>query len=331
MPLCIFVDDAHFSDKDPDTFDLVQRLLETARRDRWPLLLVVTHWQDSWNADASPVARWLKPQKAGLALLPFATLTPTSLAPVLAQHMPGLSPTQVATILDRADGNPLYLEEIIEFMARRPRLFEALDCRRPLKPSGLAEVLAATDLGRHKLNMIRFQALRPEIRGALAIGALQGQRLLQDVTAEVADAAGLADRGAVIKAIEAAEMPHNLLRRDHAWAEFLQRLYREIASQELPNNFADPSAVQAGLVAALRRRVTDREALDGVGPDDRQALLGLAWAVLQEAPDDDDASVGALAAATLIAERFARRDYKGGGAQAQALVDRMNARVATAP
>jgi len=328
LPMCILVDDAHFSDNDPDTTDLLRRLLEAARRDRWPLLLLVTHWQDCWNAKASAVARWLEPQAARLVLLSFATLAPTVLAPVLNQHLPGLLPSQASAILARADGNPQFLEEIIEFMARRPRLFEGRDCQRPLKPGGLTEVLAASELGRHKLNMIRFQALSPEIRGSLAIGSLQGQRLLQDLTAEVANAVGLSDRGTILKAIELAEMPHNLVHRDHAWAEFLQRLYREIASQELPNNFEDPSVVKASLTAALRRRVTDPKTLTELAPEDRQAILGLAWAVLREAPNEDDATIGAVAAAALIGERFAQRHYMGAGALAQALVDTMRARMA---
>jgi hypothetical protein len=325
LPICIFADDAHFSDADPDTVDLLRRLLDAARRNRWPLLLLVTHWQDRWNAGASAAARWLKQQAASVTPLPFATLTPFALAPILTQHMPGLLPDQAAAILDRADGNPQFLEEIIAFMARRPKLFERLDPRGPLKPGGLTEVLAAA-VERHTLNTVRFQALPAEVKGGLAIGSLQGQRLLQDLTAEVAASVGWCDRAATLKAIELAEMPHNLVRRDHAWAEFLQRLYREIASQELPNNFEDPAAVQASLIAALRRRVTDIDALTALAPEERQATLGLAWSVLRDASDEDDASIGALAAATLIGERLARRDYLGAGAQARALVDAIRAR-----
>ena len=82
LPVCVFADDAHFSDADPDTVDLLQRLLGAAREDRWPLLLVVTHWQDRWNADASAVARWLKQplQADRIALLPFGTVRSDSAA-----------------------------------------------------------------------------------------------------------------------------------------------------------------------------------------------------------------------------------------------------------
>jgi len=328
LPICIFADDAHFSDADPDTVDLLRRLLEAAKRERWPLLLVITHWQDRWNAVASAVARWLKPQAAGLTLLPFATLAPSALAPVLKQYLPGLLPDQAEAVLGRADGNPQYLEEIVAFMARRPRLFEGLDLRRALKPGGLAEVMTATALGRYELNTARFQALPREAKGALAIGSLQGQRLLQDLTAEVAASLGWCNDEATLKAIELAEMPHNLVRRDHAWAEFLQRLYREIANQELPNLFEDPTSVTSSLIVALRGRVTDSDALTALDPRDRQATLGLAWTILHEAPEEDDASIGAMAAATLIGERLAQRDYLGAGAQAQALVDVMRARQA---
>jgi hypothetical protein len=96
----------------------------------------------------------------------------------------------------------------------------------------------------------------------------------------------------------------------------------------LPNNFEDPAAVRAGLITALRARVATQETLGKLAPEDRQGLLGLAWAVLREAPGEDDASLGAVAFATLIAERFARREFKGAGAQAQALVDFLRQRMA---
>ena len=121
-------------------------------------------------------------------------------------------------------------------------------------------------------------------------------------------------------------MPHNLVRRERAWAEFLQRLYWEIANQELPNNFADPTAVKNSLIDALRRWVTDAARLAALAPQDRQATWGLAWSVLREAPNEADISIGAIAAVTLIGERLAQRDYLGAGAQAQALVDVVRAR-----
>lgn len=326
LPICIVADDAHFSDADPDTADLLRRLLNTARQDHWPLLLLITHWHDRWNADASAVARWLKPQPARLVVVPLTTLPPAALKPVVAQHVPGLLPAQTDAILARTDGNPQFLEEIVAFVLRRPRLFEALDARRALTPKGFDEVMAATALGRHELNTIRFQALPPEVRGTLAIGSLQGQRLLQQLTAEVSHSIGWCDEPAALRGIELAEMPHNLVRRERAWAEFLQRLYWEIANQELPNNFADPTAVKNSLIDALRRWVTDAARLAALAPQDRQATWGLAWSVLREAPNEADISIGAIAAVTLIGERLAQRDYLGAGAQAQALVDVVRAR-----
>ncbi|HVC60510.1 MAG TPA: hypothetical protein VND19_09145 [Acetobacteraceae bacterium] len=327
LPICIFADDAHFSDADPDTVDLLQRLLEAARADRWPLLLLVTHWQDRWNADASAVARWLKPQADRLALLRFGTLKANALAPVLKQHFPGLLAPQVQAILDRADGNPQFLEEIVRHMDINRGLFANADQSAGLTGEGLAEVMQVT-VDRHTLNLDRFRKLDLPAQAALAIGSLQGQRLLEDLTSEVCGTVGFPDAEAVRNGIALAEMPHNIIKREGLWAEFLQRLYREIAEQDMRNIPLNRAAVQAGIVAALRRRVNDAEALAALRPEDRLATLGLAWTVMREAPDDADASLGAVAAATLIAERFAQRDYLGAGAQAQALVDAMRARMA---
>jgi len=327
LPICVFADDTHFSDADPDTVDLLERLLAVARADRWPLLLVVTHWQDRWNADGSAVARWLRPQADRLALLPFGTLKANALAPVLAQHFPGLLRPQVDAILTRVDGNPQFLEELIRHTDINKGLFLGADKAAALSPEGLAEVMRVA-VSRHALNLERFRKLDPPGQAALAIGSLQGQRLLRDLTAEVCATVGIADGGAVANGLAAAEMPHNLIRREGLWAEFLQRLYREIAEQDMRNIPLNRAAVQAGIVAALRRRMNDADGMAALDPADRLATLGLAWTILRDAPDEADASLGAVAAATLIAERFARRDYLGAGAQAQALVDAMRARTA---
>ena len=326
LPICVFADDAHFSDADPDTVDLLKRLLDAARADRWPLLLVITHWQDRWNADGSAIARWLRPQADRIVLLPFGTLKANALRPMLAQHFPNLLLLQTNAILDRADGNPQFLEEIILFMSENAGLFVGADTKAPLNPDGLDEVMRETT-ERHRLNARRFRDLPRPARGALAIGSLQGQRLLQDLTTDVCVTFGLWDV-VVRQGLAAAVLPQNLIRRDGLWADFLQRLYREIAEQDMRNIPLDRAAVQAGIVAALRRRMNDGDSMAALDPSDRMATLGLVWTMLRDASDEIDASLGANAAATLIAERFARRDYLGAGAQAQALVDAMRARIA---
>jgi hypothetical protein len=122
-------------------------------------------------------------------------------------------------------------------------------------------------------------------------------------------------------------MPHTLIKREGAWAEFLQQLYREIAEQDL-DNVADRSSVHAEIVMALRRRIADPDVLATMISDDRLATLSIAWTVLRDAPDESDSSLAATAAALLIAERFDRRDFLGAGAQARALVDAMRLRMA---
>jgi hypothetical protein len=38
LPICVFVDDGHFAGADPESVDLLKRLLDAARAGRWPLL-----------------------------------------------------------------------------------------------------------------------------------------------------------------------------------------------------------------------------------------------------------------------------------------------------
>ncbi len=327
LPICIFADDGHFSETDPDTVDLLRRLLDAARADRWPMLMLITHWHDKWNGSASPIARWLKPQADRIVRLPFGKLQAQSLSPVLAQHVSGLLPDQTRAILGRADGNPQYLEEIILYMLERRGFFVGADTRASLTPAGFGEVMHAS-VRRHELNRRRFFDLAPTAQGALAVGSLQGQRLSEQLTTEVCASVGFPDMQAVRNGLVTAEMPHNLIKRERGWAEFLQQLYREIAEQEMQHIPLDRGAALTALIACLRNHVTDPDALAGLSREDRLATLGLAWSILRDAPAEVDASIAALSAVALIAERFASRDYLGAGAQAQLLVDTMRSRIA---
>ncbi len=331
LPICIFADDGHFSDPDPDTVDLLQRLLVVARADRWPLLLIVTHWEDRWNEDTSAVARWLKPQSQRLAIMRFSTLRANELSPVLEQHFPGLLPHQAAKILGRADGNPQFLDEIIVELRLREGDFLDADPGKALTDEGLASVLSLT-VNRHHLNTVRFRQMSKEGRGALAVGSLQGQRMLQDLTAEVCAAVGFANGEQVrtddaLAGLAKAEMPHNFVKREGRWAEFLQLLYREIAAQDMRHIPMTRGHVEAALITSLRRRLLDSGEMQRLGYDDALSTLALGWFVLRAAPDEVDASIGASAAATLIAERLSRHDYLGAGQRAQELVDTMRARM----
>jgi hypothetical protein len=321
LPFCLFVDDGHFAGDDPDSVDLLKRLLDAARADRWPLLLLVTHWEKEWHAAESPIATWLAPQGDRITIWPLGKVR--DLAPMLAARFPGLLPAQARAILDRADGNPQFLDEIMAVLdlGRSAKYFERGDRTAPLTAPGLAWILALS-LNRHTLVTNRLEEAGEVVRRTLGVGSLQGMRFQQDLTAEICAETGYCDAAATEAAIATADRPYALLRRDPPAAEFLQRLYHEVAAEELRDHPHTP-AIRAALAAGLRRRVGDPSALAALPPAERLALLGLAWAELQDSPGDAD--LAAEAAALAIGERLARSEYLAAGRLAQALVARLRA------
>ena len=324
LPICVFADDGHFAGADLESMDLLKRLLDVARTKRWPLLLIVTHWEREWHADESPFATWLKPQGERITRLHLGRVD--DLTPMLTQRFPGLTADQRRAILDRVDGNPLFLDELMAWLAlpSRAKLFVDMDHGRPLNERGLKETLRISRR-RHELAEERLAEAGPAVRQALGIGSLQGMRFLEDLTAEVCAAMGSCAEADVRRAIASSERPHAIIRRDGWAAEFLQRLYFEVAAEELSGH-PDEAKVRAALAAGLRRRVRDAEALAALDAEARLATLGLAWAELRAQPSAEDADAAAAAAVMLIAERLARWEILAAGALAQDLVAAMRLR-----
>jgi len=324
LPICIFVDDAHFADSDPESVDLLKKLLGAARADRWPLLLLVTHWQKEWIADESPIAQWLKPQGVRVNILELGRVN--DLSQMLQERLPGLKPKQTEKILVRADGNPQFLAEIIEALTlkRNAKYFEDSDNRKPLTEKGLDTFLNLS-VNRHELAGERLEAAGDEVLQILGIGSLQGMRFHQGLTAEVSAAIGGYDAEKTQQAIADAESPFALVRREPAVAEFLQRLYYEVAADAWRDHPKEGES-HAALADGLRRRLRDSETLLALPSAERLALLGLAWHTLKRSDAFEDLDLAAQAAATAIQERLARSEVLVAGHLAQELVSAMRAR-----
>ena len=304
--------------------DLLKKLLGAARADRWPLLLLVTHWQKEWIADESPIAQWLKPQDVRVNILELGKVR--DLSQVLQERLPGLEQKQAKEILDRADGNPQFLAEIIEALTlkRNAKYFEESDNRKPLTEKGL-ETFLSLSVDRHKLAGERLEAAGDEVLQILGIGSLQGMRFHQGLTAEISAAIGGYDAEKTQQAIAEAESPFALVRREPPIAEFLQRLYYEVAA-EAWRGHSKEGASHTALADGLRRRLRDSATLLVLPSPERLALLGLAWDTLKRSDAYEDLDLAAQAAAIAIQERLVRSEVLVAGHLAQELVSAMRAR-----
>lgn len=115
-PAVIAFSDLHWAD--PSTLDLLDRLV--ARAASCPMLLVLTH-----RPEFTP--RW--PQHAHVATLPLGRLSRTETATIVEALTAGktLPPELVTDILGRADGIPLFVEELTRTVLDSGALIEGAD------------------------------------------------------------------------------------------------------------------------------------------------------------------------------------------------------------
>lgn len=316
LPVCILADDGHFSGPDSDAVDLIKNLLSTARTSRrWPLLLIVTFWPREWNEKASPLAEWLQTQAGNFKLHTLSKIG--DLSPVLKARLPGLSTIQAKKLNERVDGNPEFLEDIITWLQIEVANFVARDRQRALTAKGFERVMTlARD--RHKFAKQRIVDAGVPIRQVLSLGSSQGMRFLTDL---VVDIAGKLNLTASPEAVQQAEKPHAFVVRDGILAEFAQRLYLEVAIEDLPN-FADAEDVRSHLVAILKDRLDDTTRLNSISAKDRRATYSLATTVL---PDKNDLVADAYArraGIALIDDLVRSHEFQAAGLIAAQMVDR---------
>lgn len=315
VPAVVVIDDGHFAGPDGSVTAFLARLLDQARAQHWPLLVIVTYWTSEWHRDSGAPAGGA-PTVAGvvarhaLAIDPRWTQTVLGpvedLAPLLREALPGLTPPQVSALLERAGGNPRFLDEIVRWCTRNPKVFEGRRLDGPLHDQGLATVLEKT-VELHDLVEQRLQSLAPDVRRALLLASLQGQEFLEPLVRDVASELEQASDDA--SALETAEHPHAFIRRDGGLVgAFTQRVFHEVAVRCVGNEF-DEDTVAAALRQVVWRRITDVDALDTAPPSVSLRTCALASRLFAEADDAAERYVAAFALARLVVGYGERYEY----------------------
>ena len=314
IPLVVLVDDAQFADRDPAMAAFLEWLIARGARDRWPVLVLLTHWSRQMGAweDASGkrqqpsrVARVLRHAREGRETEPgpFAkegggTLPEGAfvhmdlgepvddLATPLRARFPGLAAADVAAIADKAGGNPRKLEQIVARMGRKPRWFEGGDLVGGLAETGREAVLALADLPIEEVVLERFADTPAEVRRAVMLASLVGSRFVVGLVDRLSRAQRMA---AARDGLEDGERRYRFVRgvldrsRDDI-ADFAERLfveaareYREsgLAGQDLPD-WPEDAALLGALDRLLGDLVADPGAFEDLGTDDLAEALTLA-------------------------------------------------------
>ena len=335
VPAMILIDDAQFAAADAGLLRFVERLTHAAMTQRWPLMIVMTHWQTEWTLEADRGGRSVatlvhhalhggREEPGPISGTPGGYLNSENyreirleklgdLEPALQAALPGLPADQRSALLGAVDGNPRFLEQIIAYLRAEPRLFDDFDPARALTTEGLGEALSRSQRV-HEVVVARLTTphVAPEVREALALASVQGMRVVR----EVVEAAGQALLGHELgEPLMRGQNPFSVMAFDRGGAigGFTERLFLQAAAQLRRNikGLHDEATVKAALVPALQTMLDDPAA-------DRATRDAAASVTLKLEERGEDATARRLIA-TAAATRLEAADEPE---EIRALVDR---------
>ncbi len=239
VPLVVLIDDAQWLASDAMMAVLVERMIETALAEDWPLLLLLTSWEREW---ASDVQGRLVQVGARPLVIPVG---PLDLGAIVRAALPGLSRAQRKLVGAAVDGNPLFGTYLIEALLGDHAHFAGRTPTGALSPLGEEFVAGATI---QDIVERRFVDSPSEMQKVLGLAALQGIRFSPALALRTAAILGdRADR----TLLDRADTPFAFVSiRSAAEAEFRQRRLREAARKRL-RHFIDEDEARVALDQAM--------------------------------------------------------------------------------
>jgi tetratricopeptide (TPR) repeat protein len=192
LPTVLWLDDAQWIDA--TTLRCVRMLWSEARQRRWPLLLVVTHWEREWrellNAAGSTFGADLPALARGhdAEVRVLGAAAADALDGLVHSRLPGLTAPQRQLLLQKAGGNFLSMVENLGELLSNPEAFEGGSNQSPLNPAGEAFV-REWESERQKRVEQRFSRLASEVKTLLGWGSALGVRFLREVVEDYAERA----------------------------------------------------------------------------------------------------------------------------------------------
>lgn len=328
-PTVIFFDDAQFSKEDASFTSFAERLLYTAQKQKWPLMVLVTHWKrdlsldytrqensfagilhharHAGERDRGPAAGQPGGYLSAGGATEIVLRTVPDLCPALVGRLPGLTREQQDALLRQSGGNPRHLEQIVEYLLLEDYLFEGCDVSQALTEEGLREALEEThEIFRTVLK--RLRAAPDDVQKALGLASLQG---VQFSTAVVNDIAQVLFARELDEEMRRGEDPYSFIERgvgaQRAIGAFTEHLFYEVAAHrrrsipELRSEEDLDSAVEEVLERRLEKPFGHRA----------EELVTLRLAAAKFAQGGDDRRAKAMRAlARQVALEAAAHDYE---------------------
>ncbi len=194
LPTILFLDDAQWID--PITFIFIGQLWREAESKKWPLFVVITHWERNWrellkkpeNEHESSLAYFKEKKRVH-----FIELGPSSnneLEGYLKQKLTGLTEEQRKLLLDKSGGNFLSLVENVGFLLQNLENFENENSKGKLSEAGETEVITWPE-GRQQRIEEMFNKLKPNEKKILGWGGQLGKRFIENVVVDFAKGQGI--------------------------------------------------------------------------------------------------------------------------------------------
>ncbi len=293
LPFVIVVDDAH--DADESVIAVLEHIF--AGPTPVPVLCVLTAWPDrlaKQSRNREGLGGWLEhaverdPARCQRHLL--ARLKPGELASIVRERAPATEAVVASAFADRADGNPLVLEGLLQL----PRVIQAI------RNGGIA--LAAEEVRDfdNKLPTIMraaWEGLPLPVREALCLCTLQGreavERLLLDSYAVVVPESAPHAKQALNEAVD----PYAWIHREKELLRFRERHTFEIARGSLTDHLSR-EAVSSGrrsIVTRIAGWRRERSTWEDLTPETRRALRRIHVEIARAGETGDLAAAAASA------------------------------------
>ena len=232
----VVIEDLHWAD-----VDLVQTLLVLARRAANKRLLFVATYRDNELSPTHPLFKWFgqllrEPAISSIRLPRFENRELDRLMAHAIEGSASLSPPLLHAVRDRADGNPLFAEELLR---------SAVDAQR----AGLAASPAALPISLHALVAERLEECSSEERSLLRRASLFGRNFVVAQTCEIFGGAvpqlqPALERLCELQMIDGVDLARGAYRFRHA-------LTRDVIYGEIP--FDEPSCLHLRIAEHLEQ------------------------------------------------------------------------------
>ena len=196
LPTIVWLDDAQWIDT--SSIEFLEKLFRLAKRRKWPLFVIATHWEREWkehlkdgSGSGPSLTRFSDPSFDGNPQTEVQVLEKgdqEALRSRLLDRLPGLKgkKDQQDLMIKKSDRNFLYLEENIgDLLLTKRRNFEDGDPTRALTTTAM-KLIEGWEYDRRRRVLQRFEALEEEIRDILGWSSRAGSRFFRKMIADFA-------------------------------------------------------------------------------------------------------------------------------------------------